>query len=231
MPGIRGILATSLLTAAVGCTAGLDLDEIPLGAAVQVMQEDGGLVEGRLLDRTPDSVTIDEGLATRDVARQQVAELRVVSADEPMPAPPPEAIYRRVVVPSGTTLRLELEMPVDSQRNAVGDPVSATLAEAVKVDEMIVLPKGSRVTGRVAALDPAATAGDPAAVTLTFKAIAAGDEAYDLESTVMRAAPFVPVRDASTAGAELRLAAKTTLEITLDTPLDVVVPIVRNPGR
>ena len=210
MPGIRGILAVGLLIAAVGCTSGLDLDEIPLGAAVQVMQDDGGLVEGRLLDRTPDSVTIDEGLATRDVARQEVAELRVVSADEPMPAPPADATYRRVVVPTGTTLRLDLVTPVDSVRRAVGDPVSATLAEAVKVNEMIVLPEGSRVTGRVEAADPAGAAGGPAGVTLAFYAIAAGEDAYALDATLLTSAP---------------------LAVTLDAPLDIVVPIVRNPGR
>jgi hypothetical protein len=209
MPGIRGILAVGLLAAAGSCTSGLDLDEIPLGAAVQVMQEDGGLVEGRLLDRTPDSVTIDEGLATRDVARQEVAELRVVSADEPMPAPPPDATYRRVVVPTGTTLRLDLETPGRSGRSAVGDQVSATLAEAVKVGEMIVLPEGSRVTGRVEVIGPGAASG-PAGVTLAFNAIAVGEEAYVLDATLQTAAP---------------------LAVTLDTPLDVVVPIVRNPGR
>jgi hypothetical protein len=59
-----------------------------------------------------------------------------------------------VTVPEGATLPLALQTAISSATNRSGDLVVATLAEAVRVGEKVVVPAGSEVRGRVTAAVP-----------------------------------------------------------------------------
>ena len=188
------------VAAGVGCAGDPDLDEVPLGAAVQLTRDDGGLVEGRLLDRTTEEVVVDEGLATREVPRAEIADVRVVEAGEPMPAPPPAATYRMVTLPSGTELQLELTSAVDSGTSQPGDAVTAELVSDVTVDDVIVLPVGSAVTGRVESAETAGKVKGRASVGLVFTSVAVGDEAYPASAAFRFVAPATKAEDAKKIG-------------------------------
>src|SRR5258707_3194029 len=50
---------------------------------------------------------------------------------------------------SGSTVQAELSKPVDCRKNKPGDEVIAKTTEDVKSDGKVVLPKGSRIVGKV----------------------------------------------------------------------------------
>jgi hypothetical protein len=52
-------------------------------------------------------------------------------------------------LPAGLVLRLALDTPLDSQKIAVGDPVTATLKAEVRHKGKVLVPEGVRVNGRV----------------------------------------------------------------------------------
>jgi hypothetical protein len=201
MPGFpRNLVVVLVAVVGIGCSAGVDLDEVPVGADVQLTREDGGLVEGRLLDRTPERVTVDEGLATREVPRDAIADVRVVADGAEMPPPPPSATYREVTLPSGTAFQLELTSPVDTGTSQAGDTVSATLAADVTVNEMIVLPAGSNVSGRVEAVEAAGNVKGRASLSLAFTSVAVGGEAYPIDAGFRIVAPATKAEDAKKIG-------------------------------
>lgn len=50
---------------------------------------------------------------------------------------------------AGTAVNAELDKSLDSKKAKAGDPVTARTTEAVKEDGRVVLPKGTKLTGRV----------------------------------------------------------------------------------
>ena len=54
-----------------------------------------------------------------------------------------------VSVPPGTTVQVELIKAVDSHKAKAGDEVVAKVTQDVKSDDKVVLPKGSKVMGKV----------------------------------------------------------------------------------
>src|SRR3954467_14004429 len=52
-------------------------------------------------------------------------------------------------LPAGTTIAAMLDKWVDVRKNKVGDEVIAETTEPVKEDNHIIIPKGSKIIGRV----------------------------------------------------------------------------------
>jgi hypothetical protein len=55
----------------------------------------------------------------------------------------------QITIPDGTKLRVRLEQPLSSGTAEHGQPVELTVAEAVKVNDVVVIRDGARVTGTV----------------------------------------------------------------------------------
>jgi hypothetical protein len=72
-----------------------------------------------------------------------------LQAPEPVtvsaPAPPPPQEPRRVEIPSGTPVRVQLVDPVDTSVNHAGDVFHASLAAPIVVDSEVVVPTGTDV--------------------------------------------------------------------------------------
>src|SRR6185436_12861667 len=93
-----------VLVLATGCQREPAVDDVPVGTDVQVTRRDGALVEGKLTERNPDTVKLAVGPATKSIARDQIAAVRV--RDEKTDAEPPRgATFREVTVPE--TARLQ----------------------------------------------------------------------------------------------------------------------------
>jgi hypothetical protein len=58
--------------------------------------------------------------------------------------------YGAITVPVGTRLLVRTIDPIDSEKNRVGDRFSATLEEALYLDNTLVAPRGAEVYGRLA---------------------------------------------------------------------------------
>jgi hypothetical protein len=91
------------------------------------------------------------------------------------PPPPAEPTTVTLNVPSGTPLSIGFDAEINSGTIASGDPVTATLKQAITVGDRVVFPEGSRVNGVVTDVKSASkgfkdTGG---AISIQFKSITA----------------------------------------------------------
>jgi hypothetical protein len=56
-------------------------------------------------------------------------------------------------LPVGATVRITLQKPLDSKKNKLGDPVIAKSAESVKANGHDVLPRGTKIIGRLTSVE------------------------------------------------------------------------------
>ena len=85
------------------------------------------------------------------------------------PAPKEPEAPKLVIVPSGTTLVVALETHLRTDSNSTGDAFRARTTEAIRVNDLIVIPAGSEVRGRLTHVEePHRTAGK-AQMTLAFE--------------------------------------------------------------
>ena len=73
-------------------------------------------------------------------------------AAPPAPAPPPRPpapVVRTVSVAAGTTLPIRLTDALDTATTQTGQSIHGTLAADIIADDMVAIPRGTPVTGRV----------------------------------------------------------------------------------
>jgi hypothetical protein len=73
-----------------------------------------------------------------------------------------------VTVPPGTTVLVELSKPLDAHKANPGDEVAAKVTEDVKSDGKVVLPKGSKVMGKVTQAQGRAKGQDQSVLGIAF---------------------------------------------------------------
>jgi hypothetical protein len=192
------VVGLSMTLAGGACAKRVDLEKVPVGTAVEVTRQDGGVVTGTLAARDETSVRINAGTATRSVPRDQIVDVRLVN--EKATALPAAAKFREYTIPAGTRLALRLESAVSSESSQVGDAVQAALTQAVVVDGIQVLPAGSVVTGEVAAVRSAPKVNGRASLAILFSAITvAGPEGrYPIAARFAQIAPTTRKKDIAT---------------------------------
>ena len=190
--------ALALTIAGGGCTKKVDLEKVPVGTEVQVTRQDGGVVQGTLAARDDTTVKVKVGPVNRTVPRDQIVDVQVV-AGTPVPLPA-TAAFREFTIPEGTALAVRLESAVASDSSGAGDPIEATLTEAVVVNGTEVLRAGSVVKGEVAAAQPGGKVSGRASVALRFSsvAVAGRDEQYPIVTHVSWLATTTKGKDAAT---------------------------------
>ena len=190
-------IAFALMLAIAGCSKKVDLEKVPVGTEVQVTRQDGGVVQGTLAARDDTTVKVKVGPVNRSVPRDQIADVQLV-AETPAPLPV-IATFREFTLPAGTTLAVRLGSAVASDLSDAGDPLEATLTEAVVLDGTEVLPAGSVVKGEVAAAEPGGKVSGRASVALRFNAVAVAgrDEQYPIAAHISWLAPTTKGKDAA----------------------------------
>ncbi len=189
---MKNILLSIALSAAIvgfGCARRADVEKVPVGAKVEVTRQDGGVLQGTLTARDDKTVNIQVGPATRTVPRDQIADIQI--GDGGPSALPSLAKFREFTIPEGTRLAVRLATSVGSDLSRPGEPVDATLTDAVVIDGTEVLPAGTDISGEVAAVRSAGQTRGQASVTLQFStaSIAASDEQYPVAARVDLMAP------------------------------------------
>jgi|APFre7841882724_1041349.scaffolds.fasta_scaffold15631_4 hypothetical protein len=189
--------ALALMLTGAGCSKKVDLEKVPVGTEVQVTRQDGGVVQGTLAARDDTTVKVKVGPVNRSVPRDQIADVQLV-AETPAPLPV-IAKFREFTLPAGTTLHVRLGSALGSDSSRTGDPIEATLTDAVSVDGTEVLPAGSGVRGEVAAVDPGGKVSGRASMALRFSSIAVAgrDEPYPIAARVSWLAPTTKGKDAA----------------------------------
>lgn len=108
----------------------------------------------------------------------------------PTPAPPPVrstppapvAVEDRISVPTGTRLTIRTVDAIDSDRNRVGDKFAATLDQPLYVNDLLVVPKGADVYGRLEEAKEAGHFAGKAQLRLSLTGIVVNGQTYALST-------------------------------------------------
>jgi len=100
-------------------------------------------------------------------------------------APPPVPVVREVSIPDGTTLRLDLATPLDSDSSRVEDVVRATLREGIKVGDETVVPAGAELTGNVTDVEGSGRVKGRARIAYRFTSLRLGNERHAIQTAVI----------------------------------------------
>ena len=192
--------AIAILGFTVACsTEARDVEKVPVGTEVQVTRQDGGVVAGKLTDKTENTVKVSTGKVTREVPKKEIADVRVVDEKKPVELPP-IAKFREYTVPEDAALRLSIETPLSSETAKMEDTVEATLANPVSVDGVEVLPAGSTLRGTVTAVESAGKVKGRASLGLLFNTLVARNERVPISARWAAQAESTKKNDAKKIG-------------------------------
>lgn len=193
-------MAAAVLAAVViaaGCNRHVDIEKVPVGSNVQLTRDDGGVVEGTLAARDADIVKVRSDVGLRDVPRDEIAVVQVVTPGKPVKLPR-TAKFREYIVPNGTALALHLDTSVSSDTSRVSDPVRATLTAPVRVNGIEVLPAGSVVQGRVTVSQRAGNVNGRARLAMHFDTVIVNGERYPISAGLAVQAASTKGKDIAT---------------------------------
>ena len=88
-----------------------------------------------------------------------------------------------VTVPEGTILTVRLKQALGSKISNSGDTFEGSLADPVSVDQKVVIPEGSDVTGTVVDAKPLGRFKGGARLEITLNTITVKGSTYDVETT------------------------------------------------
>jgi hypothetical protein len=104
-------------------------------------------------------------------------------------------------LPAGTELPLTLDTALASDTSVVEDPVRGSLRRDVAVDEVTVLPAGTRLRGAVTAVERSAKVKGRASLAFRFTSVTVDDETHSIRtSSVSRQAEGTKKKDATKIG-------------------------------
>ena len=190
-------LALALLS--VACANRSNVDQVPVGKKVEITKSDGGVVEGQITEKDPDTVKVNTGHGTKDIEKKAIADVQVVDASTPVVLPK-VAKFREYTMPAGTVLEVRVTAPLSSATNRPEDPVQGELLKPVVVDDVVVLPQGSEVRGIVTEAKESGKVKGLASLAVTLQSVTADDTSYDIDAHWARQAQPTKMEDAKKIG-------------------------------
>jgi hypothetical protein len=173
---VKFVLISSLLVGAFGCTA-KSSEEAAADARV-----DAADARVNAADANARVTAADAHLKAAD-ARVKAADAGVEAskADARLkttttPAAKAAAVKEKLLIPSGTVLRVLLIDGLSTDTNSAGDHFLASLAEPVVVDGSTLVPKGTKVRGRVVAVEDSGRVKGRASIRLVLTDIMQGNK-------------------------------------------------------
>ncbi len=166
-----------------------------LGDSLQL--RNGSLIKGTFLGGTGEEISFQVG--TR-VQRYALADVVTVDFDDasraypnaesqlppgpPQPEPNPTLTTSRsrdtMKLPSGTRIMIRTIDAIDSDRNQVGDKFQASVEQPLVVDDVVVVPKGTSVYGRLTQATEAGRIQGRSQLKLELTGIIVNDETIPL---------------------------------------------------
>lgn len=163
--------------------------------------------------RTPSPVASGEPVEVPSTPRrtQPVTEPEPI---EPAPSPrrgefervatppsPPRPMTITTEVPEGTVLEVRLNEAVSSAENQSGDKFEATVDRDITIDGRTIVPRGSRVYGKILDVVPSGKVQGRAQMSLILTDLIVGEKSYTIEtSKISFEAEGTKDRDAKTVG-------------------------------
>jgi hypothetical protein len=124
---------------------------------------------GSATDQSAPGATTEEGTSPGAVAEKE--------------AKPDLPEYKEVTIPSGTTLRLDLQSAVSSDGSQVEDTVRASLRQPITVDGKTVLPTGTELVGTVTDVERSGRVKGRARVAYRFNSLRYDSERYPIATS------------------------------------------------
>ena len=101
-------------------------------------------------------------------------------------------------IPAGATLTATLDKALGTDISRAGDTFTATVStNLVAQNGSIVVPAGSKIEGRVTAIDDSDNAAEPALIRLAFDRIRIGGTAYPFAANIVQASPVQTTSESS----------------------------------
>jgi hypothetical protein len=182
------VLMSTLSIGAFGCAA--SADKVAADARV-----DAAEARVEAADANARVAAADAHVKAAD-ARVDAADAGVVAADadarvKDAENPSAKAAVRdratRVVIPSGTVLKVSLIDALNSDTSSAGEHFLASLAEPVVINGATLLPKGTKVRGRVVEADGAGRVKGKAIIRLALTDIVQGDRLVEITTETFTA--------------------------------------------
>jgi len=124
----------------------------------------------------------DSGFAPRPEPNYAQPAPAVAPAPVRSTPPAPVASGDRISVPTGTRLTVRTIDAIDSDRNKVGDKFAATLDQPLYVNDVLVIPKGADVYGRLEEAKEAGHLAGKAQLKLSLTGIVVNGQTYALST-------------------------------------------------
>lgn len=105
----------------------------------------------------------------------------------PTPDPEPPPATREVTVTAGTLMRVTLDEELSTETSNVGDVFTVTLIGPVTDVAGLDLPAGTKIQGKVTALEVSGGQGQQAVIRIDFGKVLLGGEAHQVALTVTEA--------------------------------------------
>src|SRR5262249_10228678 len=128
----------------------MDYGRMKIGAADFLLPSGSELLMADLNGNLSRNITRFTG------CRQYTGESVLTFADAPDTTTPTAARDRAkeaIQIPADVAFEISLDATVDSEKSMVGDPVTATLEENIKVKRQLLFPKGAKLLGRILRLE------------------------------------------------------------------------------
>lgn len=197
---------TALLTGCVfvtfmglACSRAEAIEDMPPGTEVTVVTSDGTLVRGKIAKVEPERVilTSDRGAkkpANTEITRTSITEVKRVRpgdldtssdarAEAPTATRTAPARARTVTIPDGTSLDVELGTALASDTSRVEQDVTGTIDSPVVIDEVTVIPSGSKLRGYVTSAKESGNVKGRAELGFRFTSLTVGPVTYDIATT------------------------------------------------
>jgi hypothetical protein len=117
--------------------------------------------------------------------QQQQAPIARVQPPPPpqqQPAPPPQPVARVVTLPAGSTLPVRVTQTLDSATTQPGETFTGAIATDIVQDDMLIIPRGSTVTGRVTEVHEAGHFSGSSLLTVELTGVNAHGERISLST-------------------------------------------------
>jgi hypothetical protein len=115
--------------------------------------------------------------------QQQPAPIARVQPPPPQqqqPAPPPPPVARVITLPAGSTLPVRVTQTLDSATTQPGETFTGAIATDIVQDDMLLIPRGSTVTGRVTEVHEAGHFSGSSLLTVELTSVNARGERISL---------------------------------------------------
>jgi len=122
----------------------------------------------------------EQGAKSSPADRSQApkAATRVPEVETPAAKAPIAPVVATVTVPAGTMLTVVMIDAVGTYTNKAGDTFSASLADPIVVDGKSVVPKGTKVRGRIETLEEPGRVKGKAAISLVLTQLVRNGKSY-----------------------------------------------------